>query len=290
MTDKLHSDQSAARVASFATRLVVLVGLFLASGARTASAQLQFEHEPINYNNASVRDGIAVLQHRLDAGEFELNYDADHGYLPALLERLGVPRSSQMLVFSQTSFQLRKISPRRPRALYFNDDTYVGWVQNGDVIELASVDPDQGAIFYTLEQRDVSRVKFVRDRGQCTVCHASSRTQGVPGLLVRSVYPDAGGRPLLGSGTFTTDQRSPFRQRWGGWYVTGTHGQLRHMGNTIARDRDQPEDLDTESGANRTDLKELVDTSAYLKSGSDLVALMVLEHRSEEHTSELQSH
>ena len=103
----------------------------------------------------------------------------------------------------------------------------------------------------------------------------------MPGHLVRSVYPDPLGRPLLGSGTFTTDHRSPFRERWGGWYVTGTHGDMRHLGNVFAKDRRNPEEMDIEAGANRSDLKDLVDTTPYLLPTSDIVALMVLEHQSQ---------
>ncbi len=257
------------------------MALILAAGP--AAAQLQFESEPINYQDAPVHDRIAQLQQKVDKGEIQLSYEGRRGYLRDVLRLLEVPPSSQALVFSQTSFQLRKISPHRPRAVYFNDDTYVGWVQGGDVIEFAAVDPQQGAIFYTLDQQRVSQPKFLRDRGQCMTCHASSRTQGVPGLLIRSVYADADGRPQLGSGTFTTDHRSPFTQRWGGWYVSGTHGKLRHMGNCISRDRSNPEAIDIESGANRTDLKELVDTTPYLKPTSDIVALMVMEHQTQMH-------
>jgi hypothetical protein len=52
-----------------------------------------------------------------------------------------------MLVFSKTSFQGPKISPKKPRGLYFNDHVAVGFVQDGDVIELISVDPMQGVMF-----------------------------------------------------------------------------------------------------------------------------------------------
>jgi hypothetical protein len=31
-----------------------------------------------------------------------------------------------MLVYSQTSLQSRLIDPKRPRAIYFDDDVYVG--------------------------------------------------------------------------------------------------------------------------------------------------------------------
>ncbi len=246
---------------------------------RSGLHQLEFEAEPINYDTAPATDPVAQLQQRVERGEIRLAYDEAHGYLPAVLEALHVPVSSQMLVFSKTSFQQRRITPRRPRAVYFNDDVYVGWVQGGDVVEFSAADPQLGGVFYTLSQEPTETPKIVRDRGQCISCHASSRTVGVPGHLVRSVYPDRSGRPFFGSGTFTTDHRSPLAERWGGWYVTGRHGGQRHMGNVIVLDRDQPEKLDVEAGANITDLKERLNLDPYLAPHSDIEALMVLEHQ-----------
>jgi hypothetical protein len=258
-----------------------LVGILVFSGR--ALAQLEFEREPILYQSHPPHDPIARLNEQLKTGELGLEYDEKHGYLPALLKHLDVPESSQMLVFSKTSFQLRRISRRRPRALYFNDDVYIGYVQEGDVLEISSVDPQQGAIFYTLSQEQTAQPAFTRDRGQCLICHASSRTQNVPGHLVRSVFPDEGGQPQFGSGTFTTDHTSPFSERWGGWFVTGTHGDMRHMGNAHSASRSHPEELDREAGANVTDLSEFVKTEPYLQPTSDVVALMVLEHQTQMH-------
>ena len=268
-----------------AVRRLVLAGVLIAAGLfqATAFAQLEFESAPINYQSKPTSDSIKILQDKLQSGEIKLKHDDDHGYLKDVLDYLKVPASSQMLVFSKTSFQLRRISAKRPRAVYFNDDVYVGWVQGGDVLEFSSVDPEQGAIFYTLSQEKSARPTITRDRGQCIVCHASSRTEGVPGHLVRSVYPSRSGQPFFGSGTFTTDHRSPFEKRWGGWYVTGTHGEQRHMGNTFANSQSRPEELDKEEGANVTSLKDRVNTEPYLSSHSDLVALMVLEHQTRMH-------
>jgi hypothetical protein len=97
--------------------------------------------------------------------------------------------------------------------------------------------------------------------------------------MVRSVYVERSGMPLFHAGGFVTDHRSPLAERWGGWYVTGTHGAQRHMGNVFAEDRDHPDELDREKGANVTDLKGRIDTGNYLAPTSDLVALMVLEHQ-----------
>jgi hypothetical protein len=116
-------------------------------------------------------------------------------------------------------------------------------------------------------------------RDECLQCHASGGTLGVPGLVVRSVYVERSGMPLFNAGGFVTDHRSPLSQRWGGWYVTGTHGTQRHMGNIFAEDRDHPDELDREKGANVTDLKGRIDTGNYLAPSSDIVALMVLEHQ-----------
>ena len=245
--------------------------------------QESYNGEPILYQSAPVNDPVAQLIKKIETDKTTLTYDNQHGYLKSVLSALDIPISSQTLVFSKTSMQLRRISPQRPRALYFNDDVYVGWCQQGSVLEIASTDANQGAIFYTLEQTPDGPPKFSRDQGNCTVCHASRRTQDVPGYLIRSVYPDADGHPILNRGTFTSDQTSPFSERWGGWYVTGKHGSMRHMGNAILNNDDDK--LDRETGANITSLDKLVSTKAYLSPHSDIVALMVLEHQTQMHNA-----
>ncbi|QDU75548.1 hypothetical protein Pan97_25810 [Bremerella volcania] len=243
------------------------------------SAQEPYDEEPINYSDKSVDNPVARVQQQLDEGKQSLEFDEDHGFLKSVLQALEISPESQVLVYSKSSFQLQQISPRRPRALYFNDESYVGWVQRGDVLEVMTTDPIRGEVFYTLEQKPEEQPRFVRDQGQCTVCHASSRTQRVPGGLVRSMYVMSSGMPHYGSGTFNTDQTSPLSERWGGWYVTGTHGAMRHMGNVISEDRYKPEELDREAGANVTDLSELFQVEKYVTPHSDIVALLVLEHQ-----------
>ncbi len=259
-----------------------LISLFAVSP--DASAQRNgFERPPIDYLNAPVNDPVAQLAAKIESGEAELEFDDQFGYLQSVLKELDVPVSSQMLVFSKTSLQLHRISPRMPRALYFNDDVYVGFCQRGDVLEFATTDPKQGATFYTLKQSKKGTPKFVRDRGGCLTCHASSRTQNVPGYLVRSVYADGAGRPKLGSGTFTTDHTSDFHDRWGGWYVTGKHGSMRHMGNQVCLEDEHTYDRD--KGANKVDLSEHFRPQSYLSPHSDIVALMVLEHQTQMHNA-----
>ena len=255
----------------------VLASLFCSPAP--ARAQLEFEQDPINYSASEPQDPVAKLKRQVESGAASLAYDPQRGYLPALLDALGVPTSSQVLVFSKTSFQRHRISPRTPRALYFNDDVYIGWVQSGEVVEISAVDPDLGAVFYSLDQNDREHPTFLRQTDRCLLCHGSTHTKRVPGHIVRSVFSDRDGMPVFSSGTFRTDHASPLKQRWGGWYVTGTHGLQRHMGNEVIRDKRNPERLDVEAGANVTDLGSRVRTAPYLTAHSDIVALMVLEHQ-----------
>src|SRR5215470_17571988 len=101
---------------------------------------------------ALASDPVSELQQRINAGQTKLEFEKDHGYLVSLLKALKIPVSSQTLVFSKTSLQSEHISPKTPRAIYFNDDVYVAWVQGAGLIEIMSVDPVKGSVFYMLSQ------------------------------------------------------------------------------------------------------------------------------------------
>lgn len=264
--------------------LPLLVALPLASAAQApfSGSYPLLDGDVIRYQTTPPDDAVARLERRLDRGEAQLDFEERHGYLVSVLRQLNIPVSSQTLVFSKTSSQQPLIGPATPRALYFNDSVYVGWVEGGEFVELAAVDPAQGTMFYTLEQRRAHRPRFVR-RQECLQCHASPQTIGVPGLLLRSVFTAPDGRPQLQVKTFVTTDDSPLRERWGGWYVTGTHGSQRHMGNVWIKDMQHPTQLDLASGANVISLQGRVDTTPYLSPHSDLVALMVLAHQTHLH-------
>ena len=255
---------------------------FTSTTAAHAQSDFPADHEPILYGSAEVNDPVSRLQRKVESGEVKLEFDSKHGYLAAVLEALEVPSSSQGLVFSKTSFQRDRIAPETPRALYFNDDVYVGWVRWGEVMELSAVDPQKGAIFYTLSQDKTDVPVFRRHTHECLQCHESGMTQGVPGHIVRSVYSDSRGQPVLSAGTFVTNHNSPFKERWGGWFVTGTHGKALHMGNQwVARNSERrlPQNFDYALGSNRSSLEGLCEIAPYLTPDSDIVALMVLEHQ-----------
>lgn len=238
-----------------------------------------FEREPINYSQAEPDNIVSRLQARLDRGETRLEYDPHFGYLKSLLREMDVLSSSQTLVFSKTSLQRQRIAPRTPRSLYFSDDVYVGFCQHGDVLELSAADPQLGAVFYTLKQDNAHPPQFLRQTDNCLICHGSTQTQRVPGHIVRSVFADAGGSPILSAGTYRIDQTSPLEKRWGGWYVTGEHGSQKHLGNLIVREQQVQEPVDNSRGHNVTDLSDRLKIEKFLTPHSDLVALMVLEHQ-----------
>jgi hypothetical protein len=232
---------------------------------------------------APAENPISHLQKALDAQRATLDYDQKFGYLKAILKALKIPYESQVLVFSKTSLQNRRISPETPRAIYFNDDVYIGTVQYGDALEISTADPKLGTVFYTLSQDKVERPEFIRQDHNCLQCHESSLTNNIPGHLVRSVYVDSSGLPILQAGTSVTTDASALKDRWGGWYVTGTHGESRHMGNVIAKEEKRDASIDREAGANRTTVDARVDMTRYLAEHSDIVALMILGHQTHVH-------
>jgi hypothetical protein len=266
----------------FRSKRLLIIGF----GILIPAAALSFRRQQEQQENP-----VLGLSQRIESDKTDLNYDEAHGYLTSVLKELKVPVSSQALVFSKSSFQLTQISPEAPRAIYFNDDTYVGWVNHGSFIEIAHVDPKKGPAFYTIEQEYDPYPDIQPQTDQCLICHDTFQTNTpVPRLLMLSVLPNPDGNALKAAALITND-KSPLRERWGGWYVTGTHGSQRHLGNTIVRARaDDIDDmkkfiprLDLSAGANLTDLSKRFNTGEYLSPYSDIVALMVLGHQTHVH-------
>src|SRR5688572_16248712 len=99
-----------------------------------------FEDEPINYLKVKPEDPVARLRDGIGKGSARLEREDAHGYLESVLKALEIPQSSQVLVFSKTSMQRDRISPSTPRALYFNDDVYVGFIPGSPLMEISSAD------------------------------------------------------------------------------------------------------------------------------------------------------
>ncbi len=221
---------------------------------------LPFGDAPIHYRqSSSLQDPVAVLNRELAAGKSRLDWDARQGYLPSVLQLLRVPVSSQTLVYSKTSLQFRHIDPASPRALYFNDNVYVGRVLGARSLELIAFDAQQGAVFYVLDEERVEEPRFERAQLDCVQCHIAAGTRGVPGVMVRSVATAPSGYPKGGARVETMGHETPFEKRWAGWYVSG-HSP-GHAGNTPPVDAGK----------------------RYLTPHSDVVAHLVLAHQTQMH-------
>ena len=233
-------------------------------------------HPAIQYA-APLHDPVAELIRRLDSGQASLKFEGASGYLRSLLAALNVPVESQIAVFSQTSLQADLIRRDNPRTIFFNDSVVVAWMRGG-LIEMASQDPQRGVVFYILPQVAGGRPEF-RRRDDCLRCHISEASLFVPGRVVRSTFSDQDGvLKLLYGGSFT-DHRSPMEERWGGWYVTGSAGPNRHMGNAVVADPDHPMHMVTPATLHLDSMRDKFDTAGYLSPYSDIASLMVFDHQ-----------
>jgi hypothetical protein len=250
-------------IAAGCAGLVVCAGVTVAIADRLEeTSYVPYEHKAIQYFETPTDEAVRRLDDRIDKGQAKLDYEPGGlGYLPALLKQFGLNVDSQVLVFSQDSFQAPLISAQRPRAIYFNDEISVGYVPHGEVYEVSSLDPKQGVIFYSLNTGRAAKPVFAR-REVCLQCHQGGQTLGVPGLVVSSQYVPKGMPAEHARGGFVTDDRTPLEDRWGGWYVSGSLGGQKHRGVPI--------------GPN---LDPAFDASAYLSPIGDVVALMTLEHQ-----------
>src|SRR5713226_995976 len=269
-------------VASMAAILVAaLVGATAASMGQLTERPLAagaLAHPAIAYYTRPTHDLVAELNRHIEDGDVSVTFDEGTGYLRSVLDALHVPVESQMLVMSKTGVQGLYTGPANPRAIFFNDAVTVGYIRGAPLLELAVHDPQQGVLFYTLDQKPQPRPLFER-RQACLSCHQVYSTLHVPGMVARSVFMAPDGLPLSQFGSYDPDDRTLFRQRWGGWYVTGAHGSMRHMGNAIVTNVEKRETMISDSTLNRTSLDGVFDARGYVSAHSDIAALMVFQHQ-----------
>lgn len=255
----------------------VSLGLFTVQGAQDF-----FELPPIKYSETASNDAVARMAKEIESGDWVLPPSDGKEFLRAVLKKLDIPEESQVLVFSKTSLQNSLINQRNPRALYFSMDAYVGWMPGGKV-EVIIQDEKLGPVFYTIDPPFGDRpAKVVRATDSCLQCHATSRTSGVPGMFIRSVVPDQNSHPILSAGTSLVTDSTPLKDRWGGWYVSGSSDHP-HLGNRWVPDSELDGVEFPAEVSKLDDLSSLIDTSKYLQPTSDIVALMVLEHQCRTH-------
>jgi hypothetical protein len=241
------------------------------------------EYPVIAYSGRATHNRVWRLQQRLDSGALKLEWEPRYGYLRAVLKALQIDADSQVMVFSKTSLQVDGISDVTPRAIYFNEDTYVGYVQGSPLLELVVIDDEKGVVFFGLENVQAAAQRFEREGGRCLTCHDtySMMGGGVPRVLAMSSPVEDPADTRAFTSAADVDDRTPIAQRWGGWYVTGDTGRQKHFGNLPLREERGGAELRRlqSTRLNRLSLQGYFDTSAYLNDGSDVVALMVLEHQ-----------
>ncbi len=239
------------------------------------------EYPALHYERVPTHNAIARLQQRLAAGELKLTYTAPRGYLDSLLAALAISPSSQALVYSKTSLQTGSISAATPRALYFDADTYVGYVQGSGNLELAAMDSELGQVFYLLPNRESTTPALQRQTLTCLACHDTYEMSGggVPRFLLMSSYVSIRGDQLTHEDNILTTDETPIESRWGGWYVTGQTGKQVHVGNILVKSVQELMKLESVRRGNIDTLEGLFDTAPYLTNQSDVVALLVLQHQ-----------
>jgi hypothetical protein len=226
----------------------------------------------IRYSTGPVNNVVVDVNKKLHDGTLQFTFDSRSGYLRSALEALQLPVDSQLLVFSRVSLQGKRISEQNPRALFFNDRVALGWVRGGDVLEVAAHDESDGVVFYTLDQHvdEAAGPPQFKRAFICLGCHVTGNTLGVPGLLMFSTTRP---EPTQFTGLPRhVDQNDPLNRRFGGWFVTGSTGSLRHMGNDVAA-------LDGRPKGELTSVDGLFDADGYRALSSDVVAHLVLTHQ-----------
>ena len=252
--------------------LPALTGILLAASASAEPSYRNFDEPPHNYHTAQLKDRFTKLKSDLESGHIPLDRSSEKAFVISLLKALDIPATSQMLVFSTTSLQLRFITPRNPRAIFFNDGLYLGYIP-GAKIEILSMDPELGAIFYMFDIPADSRPIAVERSEKCVNCHTREDTGFVPGIVIKSVIPGPTGGSLKTFRKEQTGHSIPFTERFGGWYVTGDRGIASEWGNVIGRYAG--EDI------SKSVIKpgQLFDFAKYPVATSDILPQLVHEHQ-----------
>jgi hypothetical protein len=267
-------------------RFSVVFAIGVAGWAAAVGAQrrdafvLSRDHPAIRYSTGELDNPIERLNERLAKGDLRLAYDAGNGYLRSLLEALSIPVSSQTLVFSKTSFQADLVTMHNPRAVYFGDSVFVGWVRGAEVLEIAAADRRQGSVFYALAQKapgESDAPVMLQRKNDCLACHLSWDTRGVPGPMTTSMYPLPDDPNAYANG-FSTVQGSPLEQRWGGWWVTGDTGGAQHLGNIPVMPAEKNFGHPRNPKAPLPSVEGFFDMKGYPAATSDVIALLVLAH------------
>src|SRR5262245_15796712 len=133
--------------------LCLIGGIWARLDAQRSGAFRGSTEDPaIKYSTAPLNNVVDEVNKKIADGSIRLTSEGRSRFLRSALEALQLPVDSQLLVFSRASLQGKLINEQNPRALFFNDRAALGWVRDGEIIEVAAYDATAGAVFYTLDQ------------------------------------------------------------------------------------------------------------------------------------------
>ena len=198
---------------------ILVISILLNAGFSTNVTLPKFHESPHDYWNAKRKDPFTKIIPLLHNGQIKLDHSSELNFLKSLLKELNIPESSQLQLFSTTSLQLGLINPSNPRSLYFNESIYIGYIPGGK-IEVISIDPEHGAVFYIFKVPSKKQPLTITPTKRCMNCHADRELSGIPGLIIKSVLPGVNGGSLDSYRTGQPGHDVPYKDRFGGWYIT----------------------------------------------------------------------
>ena len=237
-------------------------------GSASATDEIRIADPPHHYWTRELRDPFTKFLRDQPAS---LAGGDEKAFVKRLLAALEVPESSQLLVFSATSLQ-RLVSPRHPRALYFNDQISVGWVPDGR-IEVLSVDPDAGPVFFIMAPPAIDQPLRPERQERCLNCHAGLKAGRRPGFVFESVVINQQGGTLESHRDDEIGHVVPLANRFGGWHLTGSLVTAAPHANRLGQFIEgRLETWDNQPG-------RLFKLDRYLRPSSDGLVHLVHEHQ-----------
>lgn len=237
-------------------------------------AEINFEDTIHDYYNNSTNDSFHNFISKARSNNLFFYESSDEkSDLLKLLEELNILPSSQSLVFSNTSLQLSKIGVNTPRAIYFSDNIYIGFIPNAQ-LEVIAIDPLRGAIPYIFDFHDLghNEIITIKRSDKCMRCHSSQKTDYVPGLLLGSVIPMRGGGTLDVLNPNKSSHTVPYEKRFGGWFIDEQNHSIKSWANSVAV-------VNSKGRTERNNVNFSKNKHLYPFNGSDVVAHIVLEHQ-----------
>ena len=221
-------------------------------------------------------DNVSLLLAKVSAGRVRLDNRDLKSLTQSVLAALDVPISSQLLVFTGSASQGLKVNPKNPRAIYFNDEVYVGMVPGG-LLEMIGVDPEIGGVLYSFHNVGTGRAPTTSGGAECVRCHSRWESGYAQGFFVRSIIPNIEGRMVDSEAVGFEGHERPLGRRFGGWFVTSSHPDIFGKAGLVAQT--ESETSREIIGYKTTRPGQLYDPKIHLAESSDILAHLLHEHQ-----------